>query len=163
VASSTKHNAVRLEATQEWLPDAELSLRREPRLFSRTLALVVASEVSGEGPATEGVVELRKGRWGRGSSLRWRPAAGSRSGDASGEDWARRFTREGVLTGADLMTSVQSLTLRWAAGPSVWRLELVTLAGALIGTSPSTQVAVPMEAEDVDGLLAILRALAAVG
>jgi hypothetical protein len=36
---------------------------------------------------------------------------------------------------------------------------VTTLAGALIGTAPASSVAVPMEPEDVQGLLRILGAL----
>jgi hypothetical protein len=59
------------------------------------------------------------------------------------------------------MTNVRELVLSWSAAGRSWRLRLVTLAGALIGTSPGAAVAVPLEPEDVEGLLRILRAFRA--
>ena len=40
----------------------------------------------------------------------------------------------------------------------MWRLRLVTLAGAVIGTGPGAAIPVPLEPDDVKGLLAVLRA-----
>ena len=56
------------------------------------------------------------------------------------------------------MTGVQGLRLTWEPGDGRWTLRVHTLAGALIGTAPSSAIAVGFEPEDVDGLLRLLRA-----
>jgi len=57
------------------------------------------------------------------------------------------------------MTGIQELRLTWSPDERRWTLRLQTLAGALIGTAPGSSIAVPLEPDDVDGLLQILRAL----
>ena len=59
------------------------------------------------------------------------------------------------------MTNVRDLQLSWSASERTWRIRLVTLAGALIGTSPGAAITVPLEPEDVSGLLALLRGFVA--
>jgi len=56
------------------------------------------------------------------------------------------------------MTGIQDLRLTWSPDERRWTLRLQTLAGALVGTAPGSSIAVPLEPEDVDGLLQILRA-----
>jgi len=56
------------------------------------------------------------------------------------------------------MTGIQDVRLTWTPEERRWRLRLQTLAGALIGTAPGSSIAVPLEPDDVDGLLQILRA-----
>jgi len=55
------------------------------------------------------------------------------------------------------MTGIQDLRLTWSPDERRWQLRLQTLAGALVGTAPGSSIAVPLEPEDVDGLLQILR------
>ena len=76
-------------------------------------------------------------------------------------DGAERFERAGIMDGIRRMTNVRELSLAWSAGERRWRLRLITLAGALIGTSPLTSVAVPLEPDDGEGLILILRAFLA--
>jgi hypothetical protein len=134
------------------LPDLELRLEREPGLFSRTFALSISARVEGQGPAQD--LTLRLGRHG----LRRRMELRAEPTSAAADDWPARFEHHGLLAAALRMTSVQELTMEWRPRSHAWRLRLRTLAGALIGTSPSTWVAVPFEPEDLDGLFGTLRA-----
>jgi hypothetical protein len=61
------------------------------------------------------------------------------------------------------MTSVQRLELTWSASAGTCRFSMITLAGSMIGAAPAVMYAVPMEDEDVTGVLMILRALATLG
>ena len=135
------------------LPDARLSLARDRRLFSRTFALVVTAEVHGAGPERYGLLRFHQARLRRRGELRWEPPAETPTA------WIERFTEAGLVKGATTMTNVSSLTVLRTPETLSWRLELRTLAGALIGTGPGSSVAIPLEPEDVEGLLAVLRAL----
>jgi hypothetical protein len=139
---------LRLESGSPDLPDVLLGLVPERRLFSRTLALAVTAEVAGTGPDRDVHLAL--------SPLR--PFARRRRLVGHGAD---PFERAGLMGGVPRMTNVRELRLDWSADARRWRLELTTLAGALIGTSPMTSVAVPLEPDDVEGLVEILRAFRA--
>ena len=138
------------------LPDLKLSYQRDRRLFSRTLQLVVEASMSGPGPSDDATLAMRTQKLRRRWELEW-------SGpDAEGrESVPDRFTRAGLVEGARAMTNVRELVVSWSRARQTWRLRLVTLAGALIGTAPGTGITVPMEPEDVAGLLQILRAFKA--
>jgi hypothetical protein len=116
--------------------------------------LVVEADVEGDGPEHIGAAELRKARFRKSASLRWDPL-----GHREGTSWCRRFEDRGVVDGMMMMTSVQSLILRWAPPQRRWLLRLETLAGALVGTSPGASVAIPIEPDDREGLLKILQGL----
>ncbi|MFL5796984.1 MAG: hypothetical protein ACJ77A_03505 [Actinomycetota bacterium] len=150
VSASGPHH-VALHAPGEGLPPVTLRLEKDRRLFSRTFALVVEASAPGHrsGADTSATLEWKGLR-------RRRILAG-----APGEDdaWARRLRDEGLLDGVEAMTNVVSLEARWDASRGTARLRLATLAGAMIGTTPTSSVAVPMEPEDVRGLLLILRSL----
>jgi hypothetical protein len=135
------------------LPEARLSLARDRRLFSRTLALVVRAEVHGAGPEQGGLLRFHQARLRRRGELRWEPPTETPIA------WVERFVEAGLVAGAATMTNVGSLTVLRTPETSSWKLELRTLAGALIGTGPGSSVAIPLEPEDVEGLLAVLRAL----
>jgi hypothetical protein len=90
----------------------------------------------------------------RRSGLRRQPSLVGTSSDAG---WGRLLEEAGMLQGIGTMTNVISLEARRDGGGA--GLRLATLAGSLIGTAPGSWVAVPMEPEDVRGLLQILRAL----
>ena len=141
VASREPLQGVRLRDPSSALPEIVLRLEKEHRLFSRTLFLVVEAEVASRGPSQQGVAELHRGRFGRRSSLRWEPA-----GQGEEQAWCLRFAEAGVIRGAEAMTNIQRLVLRWVPAEGTWRLRVETLAGALIGTSPGASVAVPMHA-----------------
>jgi hypothetical protein len=148
------HNRVHLRSADPDLPDVDLSLVRDRRLFSRTFPLVVEAAVVGSGPERQLELGLHRSRLRRETSLR---SADEPSPEA--EAWARRFADQGLLRGASTMTGVQDLRLSWEPMRSRWSLRLQTLAGALIGTAPSSAIAVGLEPEDVAGLLEVLRAL----
>jgi hypothetical protein len=145
--------SVLLVAAIDDLPDATLSLERDRRLFSRTMQLVVEAHEPGAGPSADAALVMRARRMRRRFELEWRSPSPSHGDAARG-----RFVRAGLTEGARTVTSVQELVLSWSAADRSWRLRLVTLAGALIGTSPGAAVAVPLEPEDVQGLLGVLRA-----
>jgi hypothetical protein len=151
LAPSKTTGAVRLRDPRGTLPDIGLQLHREARIFSRTMSLVITSSLTGEGPMADGTATLRKGRLLLRSRLQWQPPS------EEGAAWCRRFEEAGLLGGVAAMTSVQHLAIGWTVASRRWDLWLETLAGALIGTSPATTVAVPMEPEDVEGLLIILQ------
>jgi hypothetical protein len=147
--------SLRLATLAEGFPDVTLRLDRDRRLFSRTMQLVVAAETPGTGPAGDAAISMRLGHVRRRFGLEWAPGSPQPS---DGTGFIERFEQAGVIEGARTMTNVRALTLTWSVSDGRWRLSLTTLAGALIGTSPGASVAVPLEAEDVDGLLAVLRA-----
>jgi hypothetical protein len=152
VVSRSGSSPAKLLADDPDIPDLEVRLEREPGLFSRTFSLSVSARVEGAGP--NGDLTLRLARRGlrRAMVLRAEPAS------ANAADWSARFEQDGLLTSALAMTSVLELTIQWEARRHAWRLRLRTLAGSLIGTSPSTWVAVPFEPEDLSGLFGVLRA-----
>ena len=152
----TAGTAVRLGAVEVGLPEVTLSYQRDRRLFSRTLQLVVEASAPGAGPPGDATRSLRSRRLRRRAELEW--------SDGPTEDEAGtigRFVRAGVVAGARTMTNVRDLELSWSASEQTWRIRLVTLAGALIGTSPGAAITVPLEPEDVSGLLALLRGFVA--
>ena len=149
--------ALRLEARSTELPDIRLALVPDRRLFSRTLALEVSAEADGAGPAQDVALQLST----PGVIRRRRRFTMTGQGPKATTDGAERFERAGIMDGIRRMTNVRELSLAWSAGERRWRLRLVTLAGALIGTSPLTSVAVPLEPDDGEGLILILRAFLA--
>lgn len=154
-APATGASLLLVSATDD-LPDVGLSLERDRRLFSRTMQLVVEAHEPGAGPSTDAAVVMRTRR------MQHRFELEGRSPSRPDGDVARdRFARAGLTEGARTMTSVVELALAWSPADRHWRLRLVTLAGALIGTSPGAAVAVPLEPEDVEGLLVVLRAFKA--
>jgi hypothetical protein len=151
VASGPHH--VALGAPGDALPAVTLRLEKDRRLFSRTFALLVEASAPGRGPGADVSATLK---WI--GLRRRRTLAGGTPGE--GEAWARRLRDAGLLDGVGDMTNVVSLEARWDAARATARLRLTTLAGSLIGTTPTSSVAVPLEPEDVRGLLKLLRALA---
>jgi hypothetical protein len=133
------------------LPDVRLRLQRDRRMFSRTFALVVEASVPVIGPEHDASATLRRTGLRRQLSL----APGRSDGSPA---WSQRLEDAGLLEGVEAMTNVVSLEAWRGAGHRAAGLRLTTLAGALIGTTPTSAVAVPMEPEDVQGLLRILRA-----
>ncbi len=150
VASPPSSGRVRLESEDPGLPDVELSLVRDGRLFSRTWPLVVTAVREGPGPPAPTSLRLRRPRLGGPLGLTGPPVS---------DPWAGRFAEAGLVAGATTMTGIQELRLTWSPDERRWTLRLQTLAGALIGTAPGSSIAVPLEPDDVDGLLQILRAL----
>jgi hypothetical protein len=145
-----------LVSAMDDLPDVSLSLERDRRLFSRTMQLVVEAQEPGIGPSADAAIVMGARRMRHRFELEWR-APPSPDGDPARD----RFFLAGLTEGARSMTSVPELVLSWSAARRSWHLRLVTLAGALIGTSPGAAVAVPLEPEDIDGLLTVLRAFRA--
>ena len=146
-------SSLRLHAVSDGLPDIALSYQRDRRLFSRTLQLVIEAQVSGPGPSGDARIAARARRLRRRLDLEW---VGSLP---PGEEGTRdRFVRAGLSAGARTMTNVRELVVSWSAAEAMWRLRLVTLAGAVIGTAPGAAIPVPLEPDDVNGLLAVLRA-----
>ena len=149
VAVPPSSGRVRLESQDPGLPDVDLSLVRDGRLFSRTWPLVVDAVGEGPGPPRPTSLRLHRPR------VRGSPRL---TGPPSSGPWAGRFEEAGLVAGAMTMTGIQDLRLTWTPDERRWWLRLQTLAGALIGTAPGSSIAVPLEPDDVDGLLQILRA-----
>jgi hypothetical protein len=148
-----RDSSLRLHAVVDGLPDIALSYQRDRRLFSRTLQLVIDAQVTGPGPSRDATLSLRARRLRGRLDLEWGMAP------PPGEEGARdSFVRAGLSAGARTMTNVRDLVVSWSVAEATWRLRLVTLAGAVIGTSPGAAIAVPLEQDDVIGLLAVLRA-----
>ena len=140
------------------LPGVELSMHREQRLFSRTFPLRVEASEPGPGPDSGGTLAWEPSRPFRRSRLRWVGPAPEDEGR-----WTSAVSASGFVEGAERMTSVQRLVLSWSAPPGTVRLSMLTLAGSMIGAAPAVMYAVPMEDDDVAGVLMILRALATLG
>src|ERR671931_574655 len=96
---------LRLLSEDPELPDIELSMVKERRLFSRTWPLVVHASVEGIGPPADLNLRLHRARLGRPPSFR---AEG-----ASDEGWAGRFSDAGTTNGASTMTGIRTLELSW--------------------------------------------------
>ncbi len=146
---------VELRDHRDVLPDVTFRLRKERRLFSRTFALVVEASATGHGPNEDAAASLNR------SPLRRRLELEPFDPMPASREWSETLQRSGLLEGVRTMTNVVALQARWHTKERTGRLRLTTLAGALIGTSPTTSVAVPLEPEDVEGLLRILAAVSA--
>jgi hypothetical protein len=138
------------------LPEVVLGLRRERRLFSRTFPLTLDAQEIGPGPPSGGLVELHKARWGHRTQLRWRTPV-----PPKGEWWLERLEGTGLIRGAQQMTSVQVMTLAWESADHRWKLHMETLAGAVIASGPLMPILVPLEPDDVEGILTVLRSFVA--
>jgi hypothetical protein len=145
-------SSLRLRAVSEDLPAVTLSYQRERRLFSRTLQLVVEAPQRGTGPSKDAAFGMRARRLRKRWKLEW--SAPPPSGE---EGILDQFVHAGLSEGAHTMTNVRELGVSWSLARQEWTLRLVTLAGALIGTSPGAWITVPLEPEDLRGLLGILR------
>src|SRR6266536_2417035 len=138
VAASAPHH-VALRAPGDALPAVTLRLEKERRLFSRTFALLVEASPPGRGPGADVSATLE---W---TGLRRRRTLAGGGAPGEGEAWASRLQDAGLLDGVGTMTNVVSLEARWDASRATARLRLTTLAGALIGTTPTSSVAVPLD------------------
>jgi hypothetical protein len=140
------------------LPAVVLSMHREQRLFSRTFPLRIEAEVRVPGAPAGGALLWEPSRPFRRSRLRW-------AGPAPEDEvrWRSAVAASGLDRGAERMTSVQRLELAWSAPAGTCRLSMTTLAGSMIGAAPAVMYAVPMEDDDVAGVLMILRGLATLG
>lgn len=151
-SGEASHGRLTLRAVAGGLPDIALSHIRDRRLFSRTQQLVVEARQRGPGPAGDAALAMRTRTLRRRWELEW-VGEPPPSPDLTG----RRFVRCGLVEGARSMTNVRELILTWSASGSAWKLRLVTLAGAVVGTSPGAAITVRLEPEDCSGLIAILR------
>jgi hypothetical protein len=151
----TEPHRLALHASGGELPAVTLRLTKDRRLFSRTFLLSVEATVAGRRVGGDVSATLTK------TGLRRRTTLQHHGPPEEAEEWARRLDEAGVLDGVRTMTNVASLEAGWDAAAGAAHLRLTTLAGALIGTTPTSSIAVPLEPEDVRGLLGILRALAA--
>src|SRR5207237_10869207 len=93
-----------------------------------------------DGAEADGALALRIRRLCRRNQLEWKGAA-----PPDGDRWRVAFVDAGLVRGAATMTNVRELRLGYASGEHRWLLRLVTLAGALIGTSPGPGSAVPLQ------------------
>jgi len=145
---------MQLESEDPELPAITIGLRKERRMFSRSWPLVIESHLAGPGPGEPLQLRYRRRPFRRPGGLE---AVGT-GPPAEAAEWARRFEEASLLEGASEMTSLQDLSVAWSPGDGRWDLRLQTLAGSMIGTAPGSSIAVPFEADDIRGLVRILRA-----
>jgi hypothetical protein len=140
-------------------PDLTLRHRFERRFFLRANYLVAEADVPGAGPPEDGELSFRfRGRLsGQRASFRWRrPVKG-------GSEWADRL-EEPLLHGIERVQAVEVFRILWSAGERQWHLYLETLSGSMLGGFMSPlPIPVPIDQEEVDGIIAIVDALAATG
>ena len=150
---------IRLRDPDALRPDLILRHRFERRFFLRANYLVAEADVPGTGPAEDGELRFRfRGRLGRQhASLRWhRPIE-------EGTEWTDRL-EEPLLRGIERVQAVEAFRILWSAGDRRWHLYLETLSGSMLGGFMSPlPIPVPIDQEEVDGIIAIVDALAATG
>jgi hypothetical protein len=148
---------VRLRDPNGRRPDIVVRHRHDRRLFFRANYLVVEAEVPGGGPSSDGELRFRfRGPFSRQrASLRWRtPVPG-------GEEWTARL-QDPLVEAVGSIEAVESLSIRWRARSRTWRLELTTLSGSMVGGFMTAMpIAIPLEPDEVTGILGLVDALAA--
>jgi hypothetical protein len=138
-------------------PDIVLRHRQARRLFFRANALVVQADVPGRGPPADGELRFRfRGPLSRQrASLRWKQDV------PEGGAWTKAL--EGPLQdGLAKIEAVESFQVRWNARAEVWRLELRTLSGSLVGGFMTAMpIPVPFDTREASGIVELVDALAA--
>lgn len=140
-------------------PDVVLRHRQARRLFFRANYLLVESEVPGQGPSVDGELRFRfRGPLSRQrASLRWRKPV------PDGDRWVARLDVP-LHEGLRPVEAVESFRIRWNARRRVWRLELQTLSGSMVGGFMTAMpIAVPFDPAEAAGIVALVDALAATG
>jgi hypothetical protein len=140
-------------------PDVVLRHRHERRLFFRANYLVVLADVPGAGPTENGELRFRfRGPLARQkASLRWKDDV------PNGAVWTDRL-QDPLLEALRSIEAVESLRIRWHARSRTWHLDLKTVSGSMVGGFMTAMpIAVPLEPEEVRGIVAMVDALAATG
>ncbi|MGH2674216.1 MAG: hypothetical protein ACRDH1_02195 [Actinomycetota bacterium] len=140
-------------------PELTLRHRHERRLFLKANYLVVESAVPGAGPSEDGELSFRfRGPFARQkASLRWRRPV------QDGPAWSDRL-EEPLLRGIRDVQAVESFRIRWDVAERTWHLYLETLSGSMLGGFMSPlPIPVPIDAEEVEGIIALIDALASTG
>jgi len=148
---------VRLRDPAGRRPDLILRHRHERRLFLKANYLVAEADVPGAGPAEDGELSFRfRGPLARQrASLRWRRPV------PDGASWAARL-EEPLLAGIRRVEAVEDFRIGWSAGNATWHLRLETLSGSMLGGFMSPlPIPVPIDAQEVEGIIALVDALAA--
>lgn len=150
---------IRLQDPERLRPDLVLRHRHERRLFFRANYLVVMADVPGDGPDADGELRFRfRGPLSRQrASLRWRNPV------PNGATWADRL-QDPLLQALRSIDAVETLRIRWHARSRTWHLELKTLSGSMVGGFMTAMpIPVPLDQEEVRGIVAMVDALAATG
>lgn len=140
-------------------PNVVLRHRQARRLFFRANYLLIQSDVPGRGPSADGELRFRfRGPMSRRrASLRWRNPV------PDGEGWAKQLD-EPLHEGLRRVEAVESFDVRWNAQHGVWRMELRTLSGSMVGGFMTAMpIAVPFDQEEAAGIVALVDALSATG
>lgn len=151
--------SIKLEDPDGRRPDLLLRHRHERRLFFRANYLVAESSIPGEGPEEDGDLAFRfRGPIGRQRArLRWRKPV------PHGETWTERL-RDPLLDGVGDVGGIESLQIHWNARRRLWQLRLKTLSGSMIGGFMVLMpIPVPIEPQEVRGIIRMIDALAATG
>jgi hypothetical protein len=140
-------------------PNIVLRHSQARRLFFRANYLLIESEVPGRGPSEDGELRFRfRGPMSRRrASLRWRNPV------PDGERWAEELD-EPLHQGLRRVEAVESFDVRWNARRGVWRMELRTLSGSMVGGFMTAMpISVPFDPEEAAGVVALVDALSATG
>lgn len=82
---------------------------------------------------------------------------------AGGEEWTRLLETP-LLDGVRRIQAIESLRIRWSAKTQTWHLRLETMSGSMVGGFMSPlPIAVPMEREEAEGVIALIEALLRTG
>lgn len=150
---------IRLRDPRRVRPDLTLRHRHERRFFFKANYLVAEAAVSGAGPSEDGELSFRfRGPLGRQrASLRWRKPI------EDGTAWANRL-EEPLLRGIHDIQAVESFRIRWDVRDRTWHLYLETLSGSMLGGFMSPlPIPVPIDQEEVKGIIALVDALISTG
>lgn len=150
---------VRLRDPSGARPELTLRHRYERRFFLRANYLVAEADVPGTGPREDGELVFRfRGRLGRQhASLHWRRPIDQ------GSEWTDRLEKA-LLRGVGSVQAVEAFRIGWSAAERTWHLYLETLSGSMLGGFLSPlPIPVPIDQDEVDGIIGIVDALAATG
>lgn len=148
---------VRLRDPAGRRPDLLLRHRHERRLFLKANYLVAEADVPGAGPEEDGELSFRfRGPLAKQrASLRWRRPV------PDGAAWVARL-EEPLLAAIRRVEAVESFRVRWTAESRTWHLRLETLSGSMLGGFMSPlPIPVPIDAAEVEGIIALADALSA--
>lgn len=148
---------IKLRDPQGERPDLSLSHRNERRMFLKANYLHIGCTVPGDGPRADGQIAIKFRGWfsNQRADLAWTNEV------PDGEAWLRRL-RDPLVGAVGTIQAVQLLRIDWSARRGTWRIDLETLSGSMMsGITAVLPIAVPFDAEEATGVIAVIDALAA--